>query len=991
MWFKRNVESNKSAVIELGSRIFGSQGAKKSMLSKDWWYSKVMDWSMKSNDFKVRMFRFVDVFPYLRNGQEILNHLKEYFEDENGKLPAIFSLGASIGQLAPEFMAKSVEKNITEMAKLFITGESPEKAVPKIEESRKRNWAFTADLLGEKTLSESEAASYMDRYLSLIEILSNASKNWEDQPLIDTNHAGVCPKVNISVKISSLYSQIKVEDWERSKKILVERLKTIFQKAMKSGVFVNIDMEHYEYKDLTLDVFEEITMLPEFKEYSHWGIVIQAYLKDSLEDCKRLVEFAKKRKTPFTVRIVKGAYWDYELVHANQNSWPVPVFTKKQNSDHYYEKCAQLLLSNHNAIWTALGSHNVRSLAASLVFAENKKIPKNAFEVQMLFGMGDQFKASLVDMGYRVREYATIGELVPGMAYLVRRLLENSSNQSFLQNKNSKALSDTDLLKEPVYIDETPPLLRKNKFINHPLLDFSKSSSRINFKKSVEHWTHFFTTPQPVPYIINGKELHSEIKLKRLNPNDKTQVLYEFSQPTPEHLAEAIHSAEKAIKTWSSREMIPERIKFIENVADEMEKNREHLASLQTIEVGKPWKEADGDITEAIDFCRFYAREAKKLFEPINVSNAPGEESYYSYRPKGLASVIAPWNFPLAILSGMTVAPLLCGNPVLIKPAEQSTYTAYEFFKILLKAGIPKEVVQFLPGKGEEVGHQLVTDPRVSIINFTGSKEVGLQIIREAATLKKNQNHVKKPIIEMGGKNALIIDSDADLDQAVPGLLYSAFGFSGQKCSACSRAFVLEGIYDQTVSRLEQAMKSVSTKESIFPGAYLGPVVDETSFNRIMDIVKTNVGLFPYATGETSNSSEGYFVPPHIFFDVDPKSKLAQDEIFGPVLAIIKVKNLDEAIELVNDSSFALTGGIFSRTPSHIERVTRELEVGNLYINRSITGAMVQRHPFGGFKLSGLGSKTGGPDYLKAFVEPQVRTENLMRQGFSPDVLESFE
>ncbi len=991
MWFKKSVSAqpvSSEPIVKIGSRIFGQSSLKgKSMLSKDYWYSKVMDWSMKSVDFKTRMFRFVDVFPYLNSGEDILKHLKEYFEDENGKLPAMFSVGTGVGQLAPNLVAKTVQKNIKDMARLFITGESPEDALKKLVESRNQGWSFTADLLGEATLSEKEGKDYQDRYLDMIIRLHEESKAWESNTLIDSNHLGEIPKVNVSVKISSLYSQIKVQNWEDSKNVLIEKLKPIFRKAKELGVFINLDMEHYEYKDLTLDVFESITMDAEFKDYPHWGIVIQAYLKDSYADCERMISFAKKRGVPFTIRLVKGAYWDFEMIHAKQNAWPIPVFTKKSNSDHNYEKCAQTLLKNYKYLWTALGSHNVRSLAASMVYAEQNKIPKEAFEIQMLYGMADPFKSNLVEMGYRVREYATIGDLVPGMAYLVRRLLENSSNESFLQSaKNSQ---DASLLQSPKYYEEKPYSVEG--FYNHPLVDFTKKNERESFKKAISDWENFFKEEKNVPFIVNGNKESSTSNLKRKNPNSSTQVLYTVTNTSPEKVETAIAVANAYQKTWSATDF-KMRAQIIDKVADLIDENRYKLATLQTIEIGKPWKESDGDITEAIDFCRYYAKDLKRMSEPFKVGSAPGEESFYHYKSRGLCAVIAPWNFPLAILCGMAVAPLATGNCVLIKPAEQSSYTAYEFFKILMKAGVPKEAAHFLPGLGEDVGATLVKDKRVSVINFTGSKEVGLSIIKESANVQAGQNFVKKPIVEMGGKNALIIDSDADLDQAVSGLIYSAFGFSGQKCSACSRVIVLEGIYEAFTNRLKEAVKDIQVYPATNPKAYLGPVVDEDSHRRIQTLIEKNKEKYDYACAdETKNLPEGNYILPHIFFDVEANSDLAQNEIFGPVLAVIKTDSIESAIEINNSTIYALTGGIYSRTPSHIEKVKDELEVGNLYINRSITGAMVDRHPFGGYKMSGLGSKTGGPDYLQNFMEPRVMTENLVRQGFSPDLLESSE
>jgi RHH-type proline utilization regulon transcriptional repressor/proline dehydrogenase/delta 1-pyrroline-5-carboxylate dehydrogenase len=991
MWFRKKIELDPSknlSTVELGEKVLelNTASSGKTFLNKDWWYSKVMDWSMKSPEFKTKMFRFVDVFPYLNSGEDLLKHVDEYFQNEEGDLPSLFHFGSTVGQMAPGFVSKSVEKNIKDMARLFITGDSPEDAIKKLSESRKNSVGFTVDLLGELTLSEKEAGEYKNRYLELIERLSKESQKWDEDPLVDRNHLGPIPKVNVSVKMSSLYSKIKVEAWEETKKVLVERLTPIFRRAKELGVFINIDMEHYNYKDLTLEVFEELILSQEFIDYPHWGIVIQAYLKDSYKDCERLIHLAQKRKVGFTVRLVKGAYWDYEVIHAKQNNWPIPVYTTKENSDYNFEKCAKLLLTHYKDLSVALGSHNLRSVCESLVFAKNQGVPKEAFEIQMLYGMADHFKKSFTDLGYRVREYATIGDLIPGMAYLVRRLLENSSNQSFLQNKMKKSDSAKNLLAPPKFNNEGGFSEKDYEFENAPLLDFTHLNHRVRFNKALETWQKEFEQPKTVKPIVDGQEKTSSEKLKRFNPSQSDQLLYEIHSASEELVNSAINSAFEAQKSWSKTE-VEKRAQIIEKVADLIEEDRYRLASLQTLEVGKPWAEADGDITEAIDFCRFYAKDMRKLGKPQKVGHAPGEESLYHYKSKGLVAVIAPWNFPLAILCGMTVSALVTGNSVLMKPAEQSSLVALEPYKILIKAGVPAQVCQFLPGLGEKVGRQIVNSEKTSVISFTGSKAVGLEIIKSATNLKEGQRHVKKVVIEMGGKNPLIIDSDADLDQAVTGVLYSAFAFSGQKCSALSRALVLEPIYDRFCERLKEAVKSMTVGASFNPKVDLGPVVDEESYNRIQMLIEENKKLYPYVSPDCGDLGNGHFIAPHVFFEVDPFSPLATEEIFGPVLSVIKVKSLDQAIEIANDSDYALTGGIYSRLPSHIDKVRDELECGNLYINRTITGAMVERHPFGGYKLSGLGSKTGGPDYLKSFMEPRVMTENLVRQGFSPDLL----
>ena len=421
-----------------------------------------------------------------------------------------------------------------------------------------------------------------------------------------------------------------------------------------------------------------------------------------------------------------------------------------------------------------------------------------------------------------------------------------------------------------------------------------------------------------------------------------------------------------------------------------MRDRRFDLAAWEVFECGKPWAEADGDIAEAIDFCEYYAREMCRLGEPRHC-DASGETNYTEPIARGVAVVIPPWNFPLAIPTGMTVAAIVTGNTVVLKPAEQSPVIAWHLAQVLREAGLPPGVLNYLPGLGEEAGQALVNHIDVDLIAFTGSRDVGLLINRQAALVPPGQNHVKRVIAEMGGKNAIIVDDDADLDEAVTGVIQSAFGYSGQKCSACSRAIVLAENYDAFLARLIEAARAVKVGPADDPETLVGPVIDAQARSRILEYQRIAAAegrvVFQGDPGELAN--RGYFVGPTVVADVSPQARVAQEEIFGPVLTVQKASDLSDALRIADDTPYALTGGLYSRSPANIERVKREFRVGNLYINRGITGALVERQPFGGFKLSGIGTKAGGPDYLHEFMLTRCVTENTMRRGFAPDEVEA--
>lgn len=982
--FKDKDQNLQELVQKRGEEIF-AMSAKvptKSFFSKDFWYGRIMEWSMKNEKFKTQMFRFVDVLPYLNSGSEVARHLKEYFAEGGEKLPSIFNFGVGMGSLAPGLMAGAVRKNITQMAKMFISGETPKEALAVITKARKNGLSFTVDLLGEATLSEKEALEYQRKYIDLIEWLSADAKKWSGQKQTDENHLGPIPKVNVSVKLTSLYSQIHLEAWQESIDHLKERLRPILRKAIEHDAFINLDMEQYSVKDMTLEVFKQLLTEEEFKDYPHWGIVIQAYLRSSLKDIADLVEFSKTRGVPFTVRLVKGAYWDYETVASEQKGWPYPVFTVKKESDACFENCAQLILENHQHIHLAIGSHNVRSISAALVNAEKLGIDKKAIEIQMLFGMADSFKLALVGMGYRVREYTPVGELIPGMAYLVRRLLENTSNESFLKSKFADGAETLELMKNPqeglqASSSEVSP---SGTFDNESPFDFSMSLHRNHFKSALQEVQGEFDRHYPLH--IDGKDLKTERTLESRDPSERNRIVGTVSVASEKEAEMAVQAARQASLFWKKTD-VTKRLQVIENLISLLRRDRYKLAALEVYEAGKGWKEADGDITEAIDFCRYYAEDMRKLSRPQKDGSVPGEVNLYSYQAKGVVLVISPWNFPLAILTGMVAAAVVSGNTVIMKPAEQTSVIAAKLMELLQEAGLPSGVVNYLPGYGEEVGEYLVNHKDIDLISFTGSKAVGLGIIAKAGITHPGQRNVKTCIVEMGGKNALIVDSDADLDEAIAGVIYSAFGFQGQKCSACSRVIVLEENYDRFLERLIESVSSVEVRPSTDPTGYLGPVIDQEAFDRITgQIERAKEHSKLVFQGEVPEG--GYFIAPTVFADVDPKSPLAQEEIFGPVLAVIKAKDIDHALEIANDTEYALTGGLYSRSPANIEKVKEQLNVGNLYINRNITGAMVHRHPFGGFKMSGTGCKTGGPDYLKQFMEAKLVSENTLRRGFAP-------
>lgn len=940
------------------------------------WDDKLLAWAMDNPGLRVQLFRLIDCLPSLASKPEIARHLQEYLGDEAVELPAAlksmlnFTSPDSLpGQVAATTVATAVET----LAHKYIAGETIQQALKTIERLRKSKMAFTMDLLGEAVITEREAQAYLDRYLKLITQLTAAAEQWSAVGQIDQADGEMLPKVQVSVKLTAFYSQFDPLDAQGSQERVSDRLRVLLRQAQALGAAVHFDLEQYAYKELTLAILKDLLIEEEFRHRTDVGITLQAYLRDSAADLQDWIAWAKQRQHPLTVRLVKGAYWDQETIKAIQKGWQLPVYREKTSTDANFEHLTQLLLENHQYLYAAIGSHNVRSLARAIAIAEDLQVPRRGFELQVLYGMADPLAKALVEQGHRVRVYCPYGELIPGMSYLIRRLLENTANSSFIRQRASA--KPAELL--------AAPQMEQGDFMpvhhNAPDTDYATPANRDQALEAVQ----IVRQQLGKPYwpLINGEWVSTTETVDSLNPANPLEVVGQVGSITTEQAEQALQAAKAAFAVWKQTPA-KQRSDLLRRAAELMEQRRNELATWMLFEVGKTLHEGDTEVSEAIDFCRYYADEMERL-ERGEERNLPGETNQYHYQPRGLAVVISPWNFPLAIPTGMVVAALVTGNCTLLKPAEPSAVIAAKLAEILVEAGFPPGVFQYLPGRGSVIGPYLVQHPDVQMIAFTGSQEVGCRIYAEAAVLQLGQKHLKRVIAEMGGKNAVIVDQSADLDQAVVGVAQSAFSYSGQKCSACSRVIVLDSIYDSFVQRLVEATRSLNIGPAEDPATQVGPVINAQAQARIHQYIAKGKTEATVAL-ELPAPQPGYFVGPVIFTEVSPHAAIAQEEIFGPVLSVLRVQSFEEAIAVANGTNYALTGGLYSRTPSHIQQAKAQFEVGNLYINRGITGAIVDRQPFGGFKLSGVGSKAGGQDYLLQFLEPRVITENVQRQGFAP-------
>jgi 1-pyrroline-5-carboxylate dehydrogenase len=513
----------------------------------------------------------------------------------------------------------------------------------------------------------------------------------------------------------------------------------------------------------------------------------------------------------------------------------------------------------------------------------------------------------------------------------------------------------------------------EGKFANEPFTDFSREETARKMRAAIEKVRG--QLGREYDLIIGGKRIKTPDKIKSLNPAKPSQIVGIHQKAGAEHVEPAMQAALKAFETWS-RTSMEERAGLLFRVADTMRERKLEFCAWLVFEVSKNWAEADADIAETIDFCDYYARLALRLAKAETEVQLPGEHDMLRYIPLGVGAVIPPWNFPCAIMAGMTCASIVAGNTVILKPSSDSPTIAAKFVELLEECGMPEGVVNFCPGSGATFGHAVVSHPKTRYIAFTGSREVGLDINKRAANVVPGQIWIKRTVLEMGGKDAIIVDSDADFNAAVEGVAASAFGFQGQKCSACSRAIIDERIYDKFLEALKARVEKITIGDPT-ENFNMAAVINEGSMNSILGYIEQGKKDGRLITGGSRVGSEGYFVQPTVIADILPKSKLEQEEIFGPVLAVIKSKSFDHALEIANDTEFGLTGAVYTSSPDKIERAKQEFHVGNLYINRKCTGAMVGAHPFGGFNMSGTDSKAGGPDYLYLFTQAKSIGEKI--------------
>jgi RHH-type proline utilization regulon transcriptional repressor/proline dehydrogenase/delta 1-pyrroline-5-carboxylate dehydrogenase len=963
-----------------------SAGRTPTLFERRWWSQTALNLAMQDSRFKTQLFRFIDVLPSITDDEQVVVLAREYLGDEATPLfGGQWGLKAlSATSLGARLSGKAIRSQVEHMARTFIAGATAEEAAPRLTELWQHGRAWSIDLLGEATVSHREADRYCDRCVEALTLLAREAALWPSLSLLERDHLGPIPRVQLSIKISALSPHLDPIDPEGSYHSVAARLRPILDLAMRLPASLIFDMEQADTKALLVEIFTKLFAEPSYKDYPYAGLALQAYHQETERDIEGLLSWVRRRGAPITIRLVKGAYWDSDMIRYRQRGWAVPLFEHKVETDANYEALTRLILSQTSLIRPAFGTHNLRTLAYIEAIGESLGLPPETWEYQMIFGMAEPFQHAVTQYGRRLRLYTPVGDLLPGMAYLVRRLLENTSNESFLRKEYVESQPLNMLLTPPVLegLSQKQPLVSQpagmQEFRNEPQRDFAQADSRVAMHQALatvrsqlgRQWTSLFGGLRLTGPVIESR-----------NPGHPDEVVGRMSSASSEDVAQSVRRAVQAWESWRDRST-EQRVDIMRAAAALMRTRRDELAAWEILECGKPWREADADLAEAIDFLEFYAADWRRLASPRRLGQAPGELNQRLYSPRGVTAVIAPWNFPLAIPTGMVSAALVTGNPVIFKPSERSPMMGHWLTEILREAGVPEDALCCLPG-GPDIGRTLVCHPEITTVAFTGSKDVGLGILKAAGTVTPGQQMVKRVLAEMGGKNAIIVDDTADFDDAITGVVSSFTGYAGQKCSACSRAIVHAAIYNSFLDRLKEAVLSLKVGNPEELGTQVGPVIDRRAQAKIQEYIEIGKKEARLLL-EGTRTGPGWYVGPAVFADVAPTHRVAQEEIFGPILAVMKAASFQEALTLANSTAYALTGGVYSRSPANLELARQRFDVGNLYLNRPITGALVGRQPFGGHRLSGVGAKAGGEEYLTQFVITRVVNEQTLRRGFAP-------
>ncbi|CCE23413.1 bifunctional proline dehydrogenase/L-glutamate gamma-semialdehyde dehydrogenase PutA [Methylotuvimicrobium alcaliphilum] len=884
-----------------------------------------------------------------------------------------------LGRLGQPVIRLALQKAMHFLGSQFVMAETIFEALHASQKYSEYRYSF--DMLGEAAVTASDAERYFSAYLDAIRQLSQES---DGESLFE--------KPGVSVKLSALCPRYEALQHQRATPELTAKLLTLAQYARQGGLTLTVDAEESERLSLSLTIFEAVFTHPSLKGWPGLGLAVQAYQKRAPHVIAWLSALAKTEHKKIPVRLVKGAYWDTEIKRdQEQGLTGYPVFTRKSATDISYLACATRLLIEPDIFYPQFATHNAHTVAAIRQMAGNRK----DYEFQRLHGMGEALYQNLAthpNWSIPCRIYAPIGHYQELLPYLVRRLLENGANTSFVNQIENPDIDIERIVQNPVSFwlglndfEKTSVPLPVDLFgkerRNSEGFNLADTEQLYSLQKSLDELSGLSHHAGP---LINGKCLSGSERVI-VNPANHSHKVGTVAFCGADTVADALDTASKAFDAWRSTN-VQKRARYLNNAADLLEYNRTELVSLCVSEGGRTIKDALADVREAVDFCRYYAARALELFDrPMALPGPCGEDNFLTYYGRGVFLCISPWNFPIAIFTGQIAAALAAGNTVVAKPAEATSLTAAACVKLLHQAGIPGPVLNFVPGIGSEIGPLLLRDPRIAGVAFTGSTETARSINRQLA----EHADIVPLIAETGGQNAMIADTSAHKEQLVLDAVQSAFNSAGQRCSALRVLFLPHETADKIIELLIGAMQQLTIGD---PGHYatdIGPVIDRKALDKLnahVEAMRQHAGIL-FQSPLPPELPDGTYFPPTLI-EIDSLAQLTE-EVFGPILHIVRYSSntLEQVIDDINATGYGLTLGIHSRINATARKIQQQAKVGNLYINRNMIGATVGVQPFGGMGLSGTGPKAGGPDYLKRFAVEQTVTINTAAIGGNASLL----
>ena len=883
----------------------------------------------------------------------------------------------------PVFL-KTLRQAIMYLSQSFVFAENIDSALEKKEDFLGYRFAF--DLLGESARTKKQAEKYYKDYINAIDCISKTF-NTKEAACVD-----VTSRPNLSVKLTALYPRFEYAKLPDIRQELMPKITDLIEKIKESNLTITFDAEESFRFDAYISFLSDLIEQPSLKDFNGIGLVVQAYQTRSYSLIEQIILLAKKTNKKISIRLVKGAYWDSEIKYAQVNGLEsYPVFTKKEYTDANYIACAKLMIENDSYIYPQFATHNALTISTIIEMAGNQP-----YEFQKLYGMGDALHSQLVNNKENVRIYAPIGKSDDLLAYLMRRLLENGANSNFV----SKVISPEILLSDLSFNlhDKILSLLDTGSRIPLPENIYPNRKNamgydlgyKTNYDYLQEKVASYFSNTYKVGSIIDGKEI---ITSKNSNeyfcPAKIAEKFSDVHSCTSAEIIQSLDSAYQEFNNWH-RTTVEVRADILEKISSHIEDNKFELYALLIKEGGKSIHDAINEVIEAIDFCRYYASQAKIILQEKVLPGPTGERNVLSMHARGVFVCISPWNFPLAIFVGQVVAALVAGNTVIAKPAGQTCVIANFVVKLLHKSGVPKSALQLVITSGSNISKYLLTDKRIAGVVFTGSCETSKAI---NLTLANRDNGIVPFIAETGGQNAMIVDSSALLEQVTDDILASAFYSAGQRCSALRVLYVQEEIYDNLYNLIKDATAILKIGDTVDFSNDIGTVIDKISYDSLTKHIShmKQAGFNIYSHPQKDKLKDGNYFYPHII-EINSINDIP-DENFGPILHIVKYKNieLDRIIDEINNYGFGLTFGIHSRIEAKIEYLRLRIKAGNIYTNRSIVGAKVESQPFGGENKSGTGFKAGGPHYLLRFLLERTTSFNLTAIGGNIELLRGEE